>query len=59
MGAPCIDDVRKIVVHLLKGRRVVGFNLNQKLKLFGILEEVIADKLDTVDGCPMYFDCTY
>jgi hypothetical protein len=32
---------------------MICLTLNQKLKLFGILEEVIADKLDTFDGCPV------
>ena len=40
--APDVEMVRKIVLHLIKGHRLVGYHVSQKLRELQILEEAQA-----------------
>lgn len=42
LDPPSVDTVRKVVIHLLRGRRVIGYHLPQKLKELNIYAEVSA-----------------
>lgn len=38
--APELDEVRAQVLQILKGRKLTGYHLNQKLKIFDIFNQV-------------------
>lgn len=58
--APNIDIVRKVVLFLIKGRRLVGYHVIQKLREFKILDEFLAENEDNsstdllTDCCSMF-----
>jgi hypothetical protein len=41
--APTIELVRKVVLNLIRGRRLVGYHVIQKLREFKILDDYLAE----------------
>lgn len=58
MDPPNVEIVRKIILHLITGRRIIGYHISQKLKEFQILSEAtsVAISLINFTQSPCYDD---